>query len=459
MHLVALAAVLVSLAAVNPYVHGDGNGYYAWLASAVVDRDLEFRNQYAHAEPLFRDRYFDADGQPRPDVLTPSGRMENQWSVGPALLWAPWFLAAHAGVTVARRGGSEIAADGYTWPYRWACAIGTVIYGWMGVTLARRAAVAVGVAPRSASIAAAAVWAAGPLPVYQYFLPFHVHALAAFSVSLYLWYWLTRRPLVTLRSWAVWGAAAGLMTVVYQLNAVLLLVVPFAILEMRAAKPSAPVWAALAAGGAGALMPWVPQLAGKAIVYGTPFTTGYRDRFFWATPRMLETAWSTEHGLFLWTPILLACVVGLFTLTRRRDVVIFTAVFAVFFYAVASFENWHGVSSFGNRFFLSLTAVFVIGLGALMHKLHQHASWSTPGVLAVCALLALWNAGLAFQWGTNLIPTRGPIDFGLVAVQQFTAAPEHAAAFARQYFSDRAAVMSAIEQRDASEWRAGRDPR
>jgi len=95
-----MLALLASVLVVNPYVRGDGNGYYAWLASPIVDRDLDFRNQYRHADPLFRDYVIDADGQTQPGQATPTGHVINQWSIGPAVLWAPWFLAAHAVVSL-----------------------------------------------------------------------------------------------------------------------------------------------------------------------------------------------------------------------------------------------------------------------------------------------------------------------------------------------------------------------
>jgi hypothetical protein len=451
-------AIVLSLAFVNPYVRGDGNGYYAWLVSPAIDHDLDFRNQYAHGEPLFRSRYFDQAGQPLPALLTRTGRLENQWSVGPALLWAPWFLTAHVGVRIARWWGSDLPADGYAWPYRWACAIGTVVYGWIGLLLARRAALLLGVSDRAASIAMIAAWAASPLPVYQYFLPFHVHALAAFAVALFLWWWLAHRPLATPVAWGVWGLSAGLMTVVYHFNVVVLLVVPFAARD--AGRKGAASWTCAAAFAGGAAAPWLPQLVGKAIVYGSPFTTGYQDRFFWTAPHLWDTAWSPAHGLFLWTPLAIAGLAGLCWLARRRrEAAVLLATSVAFYYAVASFENWHGVSSFGNRFFVSLTALLVAGVGALVHELSARRRWGRGAAIAGLALLSLWNAGLAFQWGTKLMPNRGPVDVRAVARQQVTVVPREIGRFVRQYFTDRAALTGAIERQDATEWHAQREGR
>ena len=52
------------------------------------------------------------------------GYVRNQWSPGASLLWAPFFVAAHVVVKVTGRW----PADGYSYPYRWACAFGTAVY-------------------------------------------------------------------------------------------------------------------------------------------------------------------------------------------------------------------------------------------------------------------------------------------------------------------------------------------
>jgi hypothetical protein len=452
-----LAIVVLSMAAVNPYVRGDGNGYYAWLVSVVIDHDLDFRNQYARADPLFRDAFLDPDGQPWPDQRTSTGHVRNQWSVGPALLWAPAFLVAHAGVTLARAAGSRLSADGYAWPYRWACAMSTALYGWVGLLLARRIAIRLGAGARTATLATIGVWLATPLVVYQYFLPFHVHALAAFSVALFLWCGLTR-PLTTVSAWAVWGLTAGLMTTVYPLNAVLLIVVPFALWDLSRAPvvpdvPRARVISAMIVFALAAACVLVPQMAAKAWVYGSPFTIGYQDQFFWLDPRLRDTLFSSRHGLFLWTPLTLVAVVGLVLVARRRRQarpILLASL--VFFYIVASYQNWHGESSFGNRFFVSLTAPMVIGVcGSIAWVTRSHRVTMSAAVAGL-AVLSLWNAGLAFQWGTKLVPSRDAVDMRRVAAQQFTVVPIEIGGFLRRYFTARTALTAGIEQEDIREW-------
>lgn len=443
---------------VNPHIRGDGNGYYAYVRSAVIDGDLRFDNEYRRGDPAFVASVFGPDGRVSPSLVLGGGYVRNQWAVGPSLLWTPSFLLGHG---IARSLGSlgwGIAADGYSPPYRWLCALATAIYAFAGLALASRAAEPLAGAGAAAA-ATIGVWLASPLPVYMYFLPFHVPALSAFSVSLFVWYWLRTREGRTLAGWGLWGLSGGLMVEVYHLNAVCLLLpgldLARGLVDRRAAGDggrarAVPKATVFALGAAAALLPHVLV---KSIVHGSPLRTGYEDHFFWDSPRLWQVAFAPEHGMFLWTPVLLLGAVGL-ALFWRRDrwtAAGLTAVFLAYYYAVASYENWHGQSAFGSRFMVSLTPVFVLGLAhalASASKLPFVAGRPWWLYVSVLCPLILWNAGLMFQWGTGLVPNRGPVDFAAVARNQLTRVPGGMVGFLAGYLADREQVTRAVERSD-----------
>jgi hypothetical protein len=49
----------------------------------------------------------------------------------------------------------------------------------------------------------------------MYFVPFHVHALAGFTVAVFVWYWRRTADNRSTRQWAIWGLSGGLMIGVY----------------------------------------------------------------------------------------------------------------------------------------------------------------------------------------------------------------------------------------------------
>lgn len=450
-----LIGILLACALVNPYVRGDGNGYYAWLVSPVLDDDVDFTNQYKRGDPAFQAFFWTSDGGLRDGRRTPTGLLLNHWSVGPALLWAPWFLVAHGGVLVARALGSSLPADGYSWPYLWLVSIGTVIYGclalWLSGWVARRLGYTRGV-----NWAIVGIALGSSLPVYQVFLPFHVHALAAFVVAAFVAYGVRHPGMPGVRHWACWGALAGLMIEVYQINGAFLLV-PAWVWATTAARHGAA--GALARGVAfvlSAIVVLLPQLIGKALLYGHALKTGYRAaEFDYSDTRFWAVLFSPNHGWLLWTPIVIIALVGL-TRAARSDARVrpLLGAVALFYVTIAGYINWHGQSAFGGRFFVSLTVLLVVGLAAAVDWSLERPRRIQHALSALIVALVVWNAGFIFQWGTNVIPNLGPVNFRQVAINQVTVVPASMLTFIRGYFADRNATRKAVEDEDQSQRRS-----
>jgi hypothetical protein len=49
----------------------------------------------------------------------------------------------------------------------------------------------------------------------------------------------------------------------------------------------------------------------------------------------------------------------------------------------------------------------------------QHSRRYLVAICAAIALLVVWNFGLIFQWGTQLIPARGPISWRTAVHNQY----------------------------------------
>ena len=467
-----VVAFILTVPFINPYIRGDGNGYYSYIRSLVIDGDLHFENEYRRGDSAFIRMAFDDDGHVRSDLLLPNNYVRNHWAVGPSLLWAPFFLVAHGAVWFLNVLGSIIPADGYSPPYRWLCAFGTALYAFVGLLLsydvARRLT-----SPLIAAMATAGIWFASSLPVYMYFLPFHVHALAAFSVALFLWYWVRTRPMRTIKQWGLWGLMGGLMAEVYYLNAIFLLIPPLEWVwgrsiggqESRGGGRRRGTVTEVAMCGAAACVALMPHLATKWIIHGSPWDSGYtasygdRSFFFWNSPRLWQVGFASEHGMFLWTPVLLLAVVGLVLLWGRDRFLAGTLMltFVVFYYVVASYQNWHGQSAFGSRFFVSITPVFILGLAMFLKESENFFSRLSiayrplPVLSVFLAILILWNIGFMFEWGANLVPNRGPVDFAVVARNKITVVPHRAPGFILRYLTSREQVAREIEQGDLIE--------
>src|SRR5277367_5223953 len=93
-----LALFVLSLPLMNPWVRGDGVGYYAFARALLIQHNLDFAADYESANASFRDARLDESGAPKSDFRTATNHLDNHFTIGPAILWSPLLLVAHAGV-------------------------------------------------------------------------------------------------------------------------------------------------------------------------------------------------------------------------------------------------------------------------------------------------------------------------------------------------------------------------
>jgi hypothetical protein len=461
---ILLILLFVSLPFLNPWVRGDGVGYYAFARAMLTQHNLDFAPDYQHANQGFREARLDVTGAPRQEFRTANGHLDNHFTVGPAILWAPFLLIAHAGVLMARAFGAHVSAEGFSLPYLIAMAFATLVYGFAALLLSCRVACRF-VAERWALFATIAIWWASSLPVYMYFNPSWSHAHSAFAVALFFWYWLRTRPERKITQWITLALIAGLMMNVYYPNALLLaLLIPEALADYRAAlqrlngnsqKLVASLFARHFLFCAVVLLSLLPTFLTRYFVYGGFLQTGYIpvSQWAWRSPWFLALLFSANHGLFSWTPLLLIATAGLFLFWRKFPAIGISVicVLLVFYYFMASYPDWAGISSYGNRFFVSLTVFFVLGLAVVLDALASHfrsrvvaSAWLGTAL----SIFILWNLGLIFQWGAHLIPTRGPVSWSVVTQNQFHEVPKQSVGQLRAYLFRRKDALHQIEQRD-----------
>jgi hypothetical protein len=365
--------------------------------------------------------------------------------------------------------GANIAADGYSRPYLFAMAITTACYGFLSLLLSFRIARKY-FEQRWAFLATIGIWLASSLPVYMYFNPSWSHAFSAFSVALFLWYWDCTKLERTLGQWVVLGLLGGLMGNVYYPNVFLLIFPGLEILHLvRAGQHNTSHWfeplgklvSRCAAFGAAFLVSLLPTFVTRQIIYGSPFETGYPGirTWNWTSPVLLRVLFSADHGLWTWTPVLFLAVVGLFFLARRDALLGSGSIlaFLAFYYFIASYPDWDGLSSYGNRFFVSLTPIFVLGLAALLSAFSRAVmipARAAALATTVIVLLVAWNFGFIFQWGMHMVPARGPISWSEMAHNQFVGVPVRMRHSLDTYLLHRKDMMKQIEQEDIEQQKA-----
>jgi hypothetical protein len=472
LHLFILFAVFVAtLPLVNPLVHGDGVGYYAYLRAPIIQHNLRFEEDWRHANQGFMASRLSPDNQPNPDQYASTGYIGNLFTVGPAILWTPFFLLAHVTVLVADSFGGHIPADGFSLPYRVLVAFGTAFYGFCGLLLSYSLARKF-LNPSWAFLATLGIWAGSSLPVYMYFNPFWAHTHSAFVAALFLWYWDHTRPHRTLGQWVVLGMISGLLVDVYFVNGVFLLIpLVESILDYVKELRSRNGAAVLHLFGANLLylaafaIVILPTLITRKIIFGGMFRFGTYAilPWDWRAPFWHSILVSSDHGMLSWTPLLGFALLGLFLpFPGGKWIKAYLALATVaFYYVISSYPFWDGLASYGNRFFISLTPVFILGLALLLERAGGlfssfRLAYATQGM--VVALFVLWNLGFIFQWGTHMVPARGEISWSAMVHNQFVEVPQRMTQSLENYFLHRGEMMQHIEQEDIEQQKLGRAP-
>ena len=462
---ILLLLFIVTLPLVNPWVRGDGVGYYAYVRSLLVEHKLDFENDWRAANTSFTMGRVHGDGSIDPRQYTTTGHLDNHFAVGASILWAPFELPVHLVMSVLQKDGSQFRASGLSRPYIVTMALATALYGFLGLFLSFRFA-AHYVEERWALLATVAIWFASSLPVYMYFNPSWSHAHSVFVVALYLWYWQRTRGARTIGQWVLLGLISGLVLDVYYVNIAVLLVGLMESLQAywRHLTAQNKEWeraGRLLAGNVlyccATIIAFLPTLLTRKIIYGSPFNFGYTEVGGWslASPHLLSALFSSDHGCLVWTPILILAIAGLFLFLKRDPTLAsyLIIVLAAFCYLIGGDPNWAGISSFGNRFFISLTPLFVVGLAVFFSEVARWVKNDRRAfriASAVTAVFVVWNLAFIFQWGIHMVPARGPISWTQMVRNQFVV-PQRAATTFEAYLQNRHGLMQQIEQQDVQQ--------
>ena len=358
--LLMLLPTLVHFHAGGGRISGDGVSYYVYVRSLAKDADLDFTNEYTHYGLLAREDLA---------VPTRTGMRRSIFAVGPALVWIPFFAAGEAIARAASLLGVAVDLSGYG-PYHVnAVALGSLLLGFAAVLLihdvaARHFPAAV------ALIAAAAAWLATFLYWYMVQQPTMSHAPSVFGAALVVWLWDRDRPgsLRNPAGFLLLGVVLGLAMCLRWQNAVLGLLPAFDLVTSRGqGLRRAGIGAAALA--AGVLAGAFPQMAAWHVLYGEWVLLDPphgADFLRLGRPFVLETLFSSRHGLLSWTPVLWLGYLGLWPLVRARRALalpLLLPVAAMTYVNMCSGDWWAG-GSFSNRRFDSLLPVLALGIAA-----------------------------------------------------------------------------------------------
>ncbi len=445
----------LSLPAVTTRIYAsDEVHYFVFLRSAWFDHDLSFDNDY---------RYFYEHGiatsqgfyATNLELTTETNRRVNFGTVGCALLWAPFYAVADAGVRLGIHGPPS-SPPGFSRPYIAAVCYGSAFYGFAALLLSAFAARRLlgQQTPgrrRWAVIAPVAVLAGTPLAFYAYIAPVFAHACSAFAVALFVVTWLWARDRWTAVGFLALGAGAALMTMVREQDVFFVVgpAIDFALTVLKRDRARLKLLLNACLGAIAFAVAWLPQALAYVTLNGHLGPSRLVTRkMTWTSPHALQVLLSPEHGLLFWTPLVVIGLGGLIVLLARRDgtsgqgrvIGCMLAMIVMQVYVSGSVESWTVAGSFGQRRFVGLTILLVTGLSALFARITSRAARAAVGVGV--ALCVWWNVALAVQFGAGLMD-RQRLTLATNAYNAFVVVPREIPRFIYRYVFDRKSFYAA----------------
>lgn len=348
---------------VGSAVWGDGRYYYSYLRSAVIDSDLDLENEFV------------ALGMPVEKTTT--GMVVNQYSIGPAIFWLPFFLLAH-GISLLLRGiGFFVLPDGYSHLYQIIVGLGAVFYGvgglWVSFLLARQY-----FSSKVALVSVLGIWLASNLFFYTAVDPVNSHAVSFFVASLLVFLWDRYFSSVSFKRLAILGLLTGVSGMTRAQDLLYGLIWLIWALTTSDGGPAKP---GLLRGKVVGLTVFVlaiflamlPQLYLWRLFFGqlnSPYLV-LGNTFDFLHPRILAVLFSANNGLFTYSPILIIGLIGLIGLVGKKPMISFAGLglFALQTYLIGSWSVWWGGAAYGGRMFISLMPFFIMGLATLVSRL------------------------------------------------------------------------------------------
>jgi hypothetical protein len=404
----------------KPWIHGfDTVAYFSWLHTVVIDGNLNVGDEFTHY------------GYGAERGVTPTGYTYSEWAVGTAVLWLPFYLFMHGLTYGGRSVGFDVGVSGYETHYIWAISLASALYAFIGILITYRLC-------REfftwfiSLLAVIMVWLSSSLVFYMYSHPLMSHANDTFAYALFIYVWYKTQRQQNWSGAILRGAAAGLCALVRQMNAVFVLVILLEyIIEVLSNRQQ--IKSGLLKIMACSIAWWLvysPQLIVWRIVFGSwlvlnPYASGVGVHFDWLHPHILEVLFSTNRGLFLWTPLMLPATIGWIYLWRShyRLTLLLVACFLLQLYVVASWGVWGGAAAFGQRFFTNMAPAFMLGLAALLTQLRRWVALKWLIIIGVFCVI--WNSLLIIRYILEDVPRGGDVPLIYLIVGQFTAIPRY----------------------------------
>jgi len=339
--------------------------YYVYLPAAFIYKDfsLEF---VAEKKAELGDIMYHETG--------PLGINTIQTTYGQALLYAPFFFAAHAYTLMT----DTWDANGYSPPYKFALMVSALFYLALGLYFLKKILLRY-FTPWITAITLVVIVLGTNLYYYSTHEAPMTHAYNFSLIAIFMY--LTVRWYEKTNWWnsILLGFLTGLIALVRPVNILVLLF--FILWGVHSWKSLTERLLFLARSYRWILLMilifiilWIPQFIYWKYVSGSYLFYSYSDqRFFFNNPQIFSSLFSYRKGLFVYIPVLIFAFIGIPFLYRQYKGLIqpVAVVSLLNIYVLSSWCFWWFGGGFGPRSYIDTYAILAIPFAALATWLHR----------------------------------------------------------------------------------------
>lgn len=407
--MVTLFLIMIPIPRVDRHLIGcDGPYYYSYMRSFILDGDFNIDNDIN----LYNSRMPVGDPSRRPTDIY-------YFSIGPGLLWSPFFVVGHL-LNLAVNGLEiPIKTDGYSYIEEAFVCISSILYSLLGLVLIFKLLkqyCSKGIAFFSSLV----LYFGTPAFYYALFEPSMSHSLELFTTSLLLYLLIGAKG--EKRNWFAIGITMGLVTIVRWQNIIFglacLLVLYKDTVTEKNKKAATKIFLKKCFIACFGFLPIVfSQMYFWKLTLGSYFLIPQGNGFLnFVNPHILGVLFSTKNGLYLWSPVTLG-VFGLYYLKDKKLASILFAIFLIDVYVCSTVQDWWGGAGFGPRRLIGNVPIFALGLALILQRIME-SNIKVRFFKVVVIMFVLWTMAFMVQFRMGLIPMNSYLTFDQVVTDK-----------------------------------------
>lgn len=349
-------------------LESDARGYYAWLPAVFIYKDLNFN----FFEKIEKEKYYNKNLYYDYRIGAYNHSI-NKYFCGTALAELPFFLTAHA---LARL--LDLDADGYSKIYPVSISIAALFYLFAGLFFLRKALGLYQIGEGQKAMVMLACVFGTNLFYYTIGEPGMSHIFSFAFMSLFLFYSKAFFLYGEKKYIILVTLVVGMIVLIRPINGIIVLLLPFIAGSWKQINLGTGILFKNPLTLAFGLACFTAMVSIQLILYkistGHFFVYSYNQEVFhFNEPHFFDILFSYKKGLFLYTPVYLLSLAGLFFLFKdsKFEFYSWTGFFILLNYVLSSWWMWFYGGSFSSRVYVEYLPFFMVLLAIALQKIRS----------------------------------------------------------------------------------------